>query len=62
MTTRVFNLPTVDGEPGHHVSGVSLLHANVDGLSPPTDVWVPSLCDVGRVDDDVCVDVGRVNL
>ena len=60
-SARNSNLPSVDGEPGHHVSGVPLLHADVDGLPPPGDVRVPRLHDVGRVDHDVGVDVGRVD-
>ena len=54
-------LPSVNSEPSHHVSRVSGLFANVDGLSPPGHVGMPELDDVGRVDGHVCVDVGRVD-
>ena len=53
--------PSVNCEPGHHVSGVPLLHADVDRLPPPGHVRVPDLGDVGGVDGDVGVDVGRVD-
>ena len=57
----VVHLAAVDGEPGHHVARVPLLHADVDRLPPPADVRVPRLHHVRRVDDDVGVDVGRVD-
>ncbi len=57
----VVHLTAVDGEARHHVAGVSLLHADVDGLPPSRHVRVPDLGDVGRVDGDVGVDVGRVH-
>ena len=53
--------PSVNCEPGHHVSGVPLLHADVDRLPPPGHVRVPDLRHVRGVDGDVGVDVGRVD-
>ena len=56
-----FVLPSINSKPGHHESGVPLLFANVDGLSPPAHVGMPGLDDVGGIDEHVGVDVGRVN-
>ena len=53
--------PSVHREPGHHVSGVPLLHTDVYRFPPPAHVWIPGLYDVGGVDDDVGVNVSRVD-
>lgn len=60
MTSHL-NSPSIYCEPSHHESGPSLLSANIDGLAIPTLVRVPRLDDVGLVDEDVSVQVGRVH-
>ena len=61
LASRKVRLPSVHGESGHHVARVPLLHTDVDHLPPPAHVGVPLLDDVGGVDDDVGVNVGRVD-
>ena len=53
--------PSIHSQSGHHVSGVPLLHTNIDNLPPSSNVWVPLLNDVGGVDDNVRVDIGGVD-
>ena len=57
----VVHLAPIDGQPSHHVTGVSLLHAYVDHLVPPGHIRVPELNNVGGVDGDVRVNVSCVD-
>lgn len=53
--------PSVDAVSGHHIAVVTFLHTDIDLFLDSTRVRLPPFNDVGAIDCDIGVEIGRIN-